>query len=217
MPGRALEFISADQKPSLFNNIGTQCQLAKKGHKARSVLENFAAMRQRYSLLTTVDSTNKFSPGSPEPVDPPHLFILFKGNKDGSVHRALLDIPVPPWLHLQVQEVGSYREEDMIDALRILCPTLGNDTAESKVVMLDWFAAHRTPEVIAFIEMILTTMTTITVLAMVVAQGQVVLHVLVLLAAPRVTNWCQPRQRQHMQPTLLQFPGAWILQARATS
>ena len=152
MPGRALEFISADQKPSLFNNIGTQCQLAKKGHKARSVWENFAAMRQRYSLLTTVDSTNKFSPGSPEPVDPPHLFILFLGNKDGSVHRALLDIPVPPWLHLQMQEVGSYREEDMIDALRILCPTLGNDTAESKVVMLDCFAAHRTPEVIAFIE-----------------------------------------------------------------
>ena len=152
MSGRALEFISADQKPSLFNNIGTQGQLAKKGHKARSVWENFAAMRQRYSLLTTVDSTNKFSPGSPEPVDPPHLFILFKGNKGGSVHRALLDMQVPPWLHLQVQEVGSYREEDMIDALRILCPTLGKDTAESKVVMLDWFAAHRTPEVIAFIE-----------------------------------------------------------------
>ena len=152
MSGRALEFISADQKPSLFNNIGTQCQLAKKGHKARSVWENFAAMRQRYSLLTTVDSTNKFSPGSTEPVDPPHLFILFKGNKGGSVHRALLDMQVPPWLHLQVQEVGSYREEDMIDALRILCPTLGNDTAESKVVMLDWFAAHRTPEVIEFIE-----------------------------------------------------------------
>ncbi len=109
-------------------------------------------MRQRYSLLTTVDSTNKFSPGSPEPVDPPHLFILFKGNKDGSVHRALLDIPVPPWLHLQVQEVGSYREEDMIDALRLLCPTLGTDKAESKVVMLDWFAAHRSPEVIAFLK-----------------------------------------------------------------
>ena len=53
----------------------------------------------------------------------------------------------PPKVH-----VGSYREEDMIDALRLLCPTLGTDKAEPKVVMLDWFAAHRSPEVIAFLK-----------------------------------------------------------------
>ena len=52
----------------------------------------------------------------------------------------------PPKVH-----IGSYRDEHMIDALRLLCPTLGTDNAESQVVMLDWFAAHRSPEVIAFL------------------------------------------------------------------
>ena len=54
----------------------------------------------------------------------------------------------PPKVH-----VGSYREEAMIDTLPLrICPTLGIDKAESKVVMLDRFAAHRSPEVIAFLK-----------------------------------------------------------------
>ena len=54
-------------------------------------------------------------------------------------------------MHIQVQENGSYREDDVIDALRILLPEC-TDSTQSKIVMLDWFAAHRTTEVISFIE-----------------------------------------------------------------
>ena len=48
MSGRALEFISADQKPSLFNNIGTQCQLAKKGNKD-GWMGGFQSMDPKYN------------------------------------------------------------------------------------------------------------------------------------------------------------------------
>ena len=109
-------------------------------------------MRQRYTILTVVDSACRFSTSGDGDGDPPHVFILFKGKKNGKIERDLnMMTDIPPWLHIQVQEFGSYREEDMIEALRILLP-VARHTYESKVVLLDWFAAHRTPVVIAFIE-----------------------------------------------------------------
>ena len=83
---------------------------------------------------------------------PPHVFVLFKGKPGGRIIndlRARLDIP--EWMHLQVQECGSYREEDVIEALRVILPVAGN-TRESMVVLLDWFSAHRCGSVISFIE-----------------------------------------------------------------
>ena len=110
--------------------------------------ENFSAMRQRYTILTTVDSSTTFSPGYG---DPPHVFVLFKGKKGGTIDNHLQTLNLPSWMHIQVQENGSYREDDVIDALRILLPEC-TDPTQSKIVMLDWFAAHRTTEVISFIE-----------------------------------------------------------------
>ena len=50
-PGAELQFITADQKPSLFNNTSTTGTYLKKGRKAKSVNENFANARQRYTGL----------------------------------------------------------------------------------------------------------------------------------------------------------------------
>lgn len=144
-----MEFLSADQKPSLFNNTGHLGTYAEKGKQAGRVWENFAQMRQRYTILTVVDSSTTFSPLGDS--DPPHVFVLFKGKKGGTIDNYMQTLNLPSWMHIQVQENGSYREDDVIDALRILLPEC-TDSTQSKIVMLDWFTAHRTTEVISFIE-----------------------------------------------------------------
>ena len=148
-PGESLQFISADQKPSLFNNASTTGTYEKKGRKAKSVNENFANSRQRYTILTVNFTGCTYSGDGTG--DPPQVFILFKGKKDGRVIKDLMSTTLPGWLHIQVQECGSYREEDVIEALRKLLPVAAS-TRESKVIILDWFSAHRTPAVIAFVE-----------------------------------------------------------------
>ena len=78
---KAREFLSADQKPSLFNNTGHLGTYAEKGEQVGRAEEDFAAMRQRHTISTVVDSSTTFS--STGDGDPPHVFILFKGTKDG--------------------------------------------------------------------------------------------------------------------------------------
>jgi hypothetical protein len=144
-----LEFISADQKPSLFNNTSTTGTYVKKGRKAKSVNENFAHSRQRYTIFTTASTGCTYSGAGTG--DPPQVFLLFKGKKDGRILKEFAEMELPGWLHIQVQEFGSYREEDVIEALRKLLP-VATSTRESMVVILDWFSAHRTPAVIEFVE-----------------------------------------------------------------
>ena len=78
---KAREFLSADQKPSLFNNTGHLGTYAEKGKQVGRAEENFAAMRQRHTISTVVDSSTTFS--STGDGDPPHVFVLFKGTKGG--------------------------------------------------------------------------------------------------------------------------------------
>ena len=47
---------------------------------------------------------------------------------------------LPPWLKVQVQESGSYREEDVLDMLADILP-VAKSTEESIIVMLDWYVA----------------------------------------------------------------------------
>ena len=47
---------------------------------------------------------------------------------------------------LQVQENGSYRSGDMVEALEWILPDAA-DSSESIIVLLDWFSAHRSEEV----------------------------------------------------------------------
>ena len=69
---------------------------------------------------------------------PPPLFILFKGKKNGKIARGLAETcDLPEWLRVQVQDLGSYREEDVLEALAAILP-VARSTEESIVVMLDW-------------------------------------------------------------------------------
>ena len=120
---------------------------AEKGQKAPSVHEHFAKARERYTILTTVTSWAQYEPADPSG-DPPPVFVLFKGKKNGRICQDInRRANMPPWLRVQVQECGSYRETDMVDALREVLPP-ARSTAESIVVILDWFSAHRSERVI---------------------------------------------------------------------
>ena len=83
-PGKELKFISADQKPSWFNNSGHTGTFGKRGEKAPSVRENFAKTRERYSLLTFVQSWTEDRAAVD---DFPPIAILFKGKKGGNRKR----------------------------------------------------------------------------------------------------------------------------------
>ena len=55
------------------------------------------------------------------------------------------------WMILQAQECGSYRAEDMIEVLKKTLPK-AETAAESIVVVLDWFKAHRDPEIMLVLD-----------------------------------------------------------------
>ena len=152
-PGRKIRFVSLDQKPAWFNYSERSGNFGQKGQKPITVRENYAKARERYSIFTCVDSATEYSAERSEAdAAPPHVFILFKGKKKGTILRDLLaGVDLPPWLHLQVQECGSYRDEDVIESLQKILP-VATSTEQSTVVLLDWYAAHRSPDVIDFIE-----------------------------------------------------------------
>ena len=149
-PNDELRFISADQKPSWFNNSGRFGTFGVRGQQAPSIRENFAKTRERYSLLTFVVSDSSYQPSGD--ASPPPLFILFKGKKEGRIKQNVLEkTNLPDWLRIQVQECGSYREEDVIEALEKVLPVC-TETRESSVLLLDWYSAHRSEKVVNFIE-----------------------------------------------------------------
>ena len=114
-PRSVLKFVSADQKPSWFNNSGHLGTWGRRGEAAPSVKENFAKCHERYTILTVVNSSCDY--GSEAEPDPPHVFVLFKGKKNGRILNDIKErMNLPEWVHVQVQEAGSYREEDVIEA-----------------------------------------------------------------------------------------------------
>ena len=50
------------------------------------------------------------------------------------------------WMKVQVQENGSYRSEDVVEALDRMLPNAAH-SQESIIVMLDWYSGHLTEEV----------------------------------------------------------------------
>ena len=118
-PDGELKFLSADQKPSWFNNCGSLKTLGKNGAAAPTIKENHHQTRQRYSLFTFMQSCSNYGPGSDD--EPPHLFILFKGKPNGRILDSVLQkTNLPPWLIVQCQEQGSYREADVEPGQTIL-------------------------------------------------------------------------------------------------
>jgi hypothetical protein len=98
--------------------------------------------RQRYTIFTSVPS---WGHGGED--DPPKMEVLFKATPHGTVIKGLLESDrVPPWMKVQVQENGSSRSGDVVEALEWMLPD-AKTAAESIVVMLDWYSGHLTPEV----------------------------------------------------------------------
>ena len=89
--------------------------------------------RQRYSILTSVPSWGHGGADLP-----PKVAILFKAKPNGAVIKDLrASTRLKPWMKVQVQENGSYRSEDVVEALDWMLPNASNAT-ESIVLMLDW-------------------------------------------------------------------------------
>ena len=141
-PDVPMRFLSIDQKPSWFSNSGLCKTFAKKGCSAPTVKEIFAHTRQRYTILTSVPSW-----GHDDPDLPPKVAILFKAAPHGKVITELRKSNrLEPWMKVQVQEQGSYRSEDVVEALDWMLPNAANST-ESIVLLLDWYQGHLTEEV----------------------------------------------------------------------
>ena len=69
-----------------------------------------------------------------------------QGKKNGAILNGLKAMTWPAWMHLQTQENGSYRAEDMVELLEKTLPPC--DTPEdSVIVLLASFAPHRTQDV----------------------------------------------------------------------
>ena len=80
---------------------------------------------------------------------PPKVAILFKAKPEGTLIKRLRQVShLKPWMKVQVQEHGSYKSVDMVEALDWMLPTAA-DSTESIVVMLDWYSGHLTEEVAA--------------------------------------------------------------------
>ena len=115
----------------------------RKGKRA-TVKEIFAHSRTRYTICTSVQNW------APSQGKPP-VAVLFKGKKGHIVSDLKKKRDWPPWMHLQAQECGSYRADDVVELLKKSLH-YAQDPEESVVVLLDWFKAHRSPEVAQLIK-----------------------------------------------------------------
>ena len=80
-------------------------------------------------------------------VNVPKVAMLFKGAPDGKILKQLNANPLcKPWMKMQVQREGSYRSEDMVEALDWMLP-MAHSPEESIIVLLDWFSGPLTEDV----------------------------------------------------------------------
>ncbi len=128
-----MRWLSMGQKPSWFNNAGLKGTYCQKGSRKVTTKTDHNATRQRYTVLTFVQSW----PSTPD--NPPKCAILFKASSDARRLRAALH--APPGMLLQFQERGSYRTADVVEALDWALEDAARPQ-DSVVVLLDWFSAH---------------------------------------------------------------------------
>lgn len=121
-----------------MNNAGSRPMYARKGARTVAAKENLNATRDRYTIRTYVPSW------TPPAGMPPPVAVLFKANRGVRLAR---DLEHPGWMKIHIQEKGSYRAQDMVEALSWGIPPAAH-SSESVVVLLDWFAAHLTPELL---------------------------------------------------------------------
>ena len=77
----------------------------------------------------------------------PKVALLFKGKPKGRIWTQFNNISwLKSWMKMQTQVQGSYRSEDMVEALDWMLPQAASSD-ESIIVLLDWFSGHLTEEV----------------------------------------------------------------------
>ena len=140
-PGKAMRFVSFDEKPSWMNNAGLTDTFFQKGSHP-NVREGFAQTRERYTIMTGVQSW----PGKPK------WGMSFKGAPKGQIYKDLQKFHSPDWLRLCTQECGSYRDSDILDFLEWALPD-ARTSDESIVLMLDWDSSHRTDDVMELVRL----------------------------------------------------------------
>ena len=132
----APRFASFDQKPAWFNSVAKRGTYALKGAKIVACKEKHSDSRQRYSIMTQVQSHRQAGAVALAP-EPPRIAVLFKGKTP----RILAELDVPPWVLLQHAENGSYRTENVTEFLEFALPR-ADRPLDSIIVMLDWYAPH---------------------------------------------------------------------------
>ena len=119
-----------------------QAGIRRRARSQPSVRISRTPVRGTYTILTSVPSW-----GHGDPDTPPKFAVLFKGKPNGRILKGIeAEFQCPPWMSIQVQENGSYKSEDVVAALDWMLP-LATCPEESIVVLLDWYAGHRTDEV----------------------------------------------------------------------
>ena len=112
-----------------------------KGAKIVACKEVHADSRQRYSIITCVQSYRPAGPVGIAP-EPPRIAVLLKGK----TQRILADVDAPPWMLLQHTASGSYRTESVTEFLEFALP-VAERPQDSVIVMLDWYAPHCSAQV----------------------------------------------------------------------
>ena len=112
-----------------------------KGAKIVACKEVHADSRQRYSIMTCVQSYRPAGPVGIAP-EPPRIAVLFKGK----TQRILADVDASPWMLLQHTASGSYRTESVTEFLEFALPR-AEQPQGSIIVMLDWYAPHCSAQV----------------------------------------------------------------------
>ncbi|CAK0804003.1 unnamed protein product, partial [Prorocentrum cordatum] len=84
-PGTAMRWFSADQKPSWMNNAGRRPMHARRGSRRVAAKENHAATRDRYTILTCVQSWQPLDGAAPP------VAVLFKAQSGARLRQELED------------------------------------------------------------------------------------------------------------------------------
>ena len=134
-------FASFDQKPAWFNSVAERGTYAMKGAKVVACKEKHSDSRQRYSIMTQVQSHRQAGAVALAP-EPPRIAVLFKGKTP----RILAELDAPQWVLLQHAENGSYRTENVTEFLEFALPR-AERPQDSIIVMLDWYAPHCSAQV----------------------------------------------------------------------
>ena len=146
------KFAATRQRYSILTSVwwdglpGNEDRLAADGDEPANERDGRLAASEDGGLPASGDLEAE-RPGADKNRSPPKFAIMFKGSPDGTIIPKLYqNCDVPPYMLLQAQEHGSYRSEDMVEALDWMLPKAGSGE-ESMVVMLDWYSGHRTQEV----------------------------------------------------------------------